>query len=229
MARKSKDSELKETWQQAVAEGDDGMRALVERVVQQVLEAEMASFLAADSYERTSERRGYRNGYKPRLLKTRVGELELLVPKDRDGQFQTELFERYQRSEKALVLAIVQMYIDGVSTRKVRDITEALCGLEIGKSQVSALSLKLDDEIRKWRERPIEKAYPYLMIDARYEKAARRRGDQSRRADRSRHQRRRAARSARRMGCGFRKRSELGRGVQRVEPARVARRALSGV
>lgn len=173
MARKSKDSELKETWQQAVAEGDDGMRALVERVVQQVLEAEMASFLAADSYERTSERRGYRNGYKPRLLKTRVGELELLVPKDRDGQFQTELFERYQRSEKALVLAIVQMYIDGVSTRKVRDITEALCGLEIGKSQVSALSLKLDDEIRKWRERPIEKAYPYLMIDARYEKVRR--------------------------------------------------------
>jgi putative transposase len=173
MARKSKDSELREVWQGAAAAGDDGMRALVQRVVQQVLEAEMASFLQAESYERTGERRGYRNGYKARLLKTRVGELELLVPKDRDGQFQTELFERYQRSEKALVLAVVQMYIEGVSTRKVRDITEALCGLEIGKSQVSALAMKLDEEIRQWRERPIEKPYPYLMIDARYEKVRR--------------------------------------------------------
>jgi putative transposase len=173
MARKSKDSELREAWQEASTVGDDGMRALVERVVQQVLEAEMSSFLQADSYERTGERRGYRNGYKPRLLKTRVGELELLVPKDRDGQFQTELFERYQRSEKALVLAIMQMYVEGVSTRKVRDITEALCGLEISKSQVSALTMKLDEEIRQWRERSIEKMYPYLMIDARYEKVRR--------------------------------------------------------
>ncbi len=173
MARKSKDSELRAVWQEAAASGDDGMRALVERVVQQVLEAEMASFLGAESYERTSERRGHRNGYKPRLLKTRVGELELLVPKDRDGQFQTELFERYQRSEKALLLAIMQMYVEGVSTRKVRDITEALCGLEIGKSQVSSLAMKLDEEIRQWRERPLEKSYPYLMIDARYEKVRR--------------------------------------------------------
>ena len=173
MARKSNDSELRETWQEAMASGDDGMRALVQRVVQQVLEAEMTSFLQADSYERTGERRGYRNGFKPRLLKTRVGELELMVPKDRDGQFQTELFERYQRSEKALVLAIMQMYVEGVSTRKVRDITEALCGLEVGKSQVSTLAMKLDEEIRQWRERSIEKVYPYLMIDARYEKVRR--------------------------------------------------------
>lgn len=82
---------------------------MVERVVQQVLEAEIGQFLRAAPYERTGERRGYRNGYKPRLLKTRVGTIELLVPKDREGQFQTELFERYQRSEKALLLAIVQM------------------------------------------------------------------------------------------------------------------------
>ncbi len=112
MARKSNDSELRKVWQAAAADGDDGLRALVQRVVQQVLEAEMTSFLGADNYERTSERRGYRNGYKPRLLKTRVGELALLVPKDRDGQFQTELFERYQRSEKALVLAIMQIYLN---------------------------------------------------------------------------------------------------------------------
>jgi putative transposase len=173
MARKSNDSELREAWQGAAAAGDDGMRRMVERVVQQVLEAEMSSFLGADSYERTGERRGYRNGYKPRTLKTRVGELELMVPKDRDGQFQTELFERYQRSEKALVLAVTQMYVEGVSTRKVRDITEVLCGLEISKSQVSALAQKLDAEVEQWRERPIEKAFPYLMIDARYEKVRR--------------------------------------------------------
>jgi len=146
---------------------------MVERVIQQVLEAEMTSFLAADSYERSGERRRYRNGYKPRTLKTRVGELELMVPKDRDGEFQTELFERYQRSEKALVLAITQLYVEGVSTRKVRDITEALCGLEISKSQVSALAQKLDGEVEQWRERPIEKVFPYLMIDARYEKVRR--------------------------------------------------------
>lgn len=173
MARKSNDSELREVWQGAVAAGDDGMRRMVERVVQQVLEAEMTAFVGADSYERTGERRGYRNGYKPRTLKTRVGELELMVPKDRDGQFHTELFERYQRSEKALVLAITQMYVEGVSTRKVRDITEALCGLEISKSQVSALAQKLDGEVEQWRERPLEKSYPYVMIDARYEKVRR--------------------------------------------------------
>jgi len=85
------------------------MRRLVERVVQEVLETEITRFLEAEPYERSRERRGCRNGYKPRLLKTRVGTVELLVPKDREGQFQTELFARYQRSEKALLLAILQM------------------------------------------------------------------------------------------------------------------------
>ena len=101
--------------------GEDFLRELVERTVQQVLEAEMTSFLGAGTYERNGERRGWRNGYKPRTLKTRVGELELMVPKDRDGEFQTELFERYQRSEKALVLAMLEMYVGGVSTQGERD------------------------------------------------------------------------------------------------------------
>ena len=96
-----------------------------------------------------------------------------MVPKDRDGVFQTELFERYQRSEKALVLALLQMYVEGVSTRKVSAITEALCGLEVSKSQVSALSQKLDAEVAEWRQRPLTEAYPYLVIDARYEKVRR--------------------------------------------------------
>jgi transposase-like protein len=172
MARKGEGIGIVEGWQGGWG-GEDFLRGLVERVVQQVLEAEMTSFLGAGTYERNGERRGWRNGYKPRTLKTRVGGLELMVPKDRDGEFQTEMFERYQRSEKALVLAMLQMYVEGVSTRKVSAITEALCGLEVSKSQVSALTAKLDAEIAEWRMRPLTQAYPYLVVDARYEKVRR--------------------------------------------------------
>jgi len=95
--------------------------------------------------------------------------MELMVPKDREGRFQTELFDRYQRSEKALTLAIIEMYVQGVSTRKVKKITEELCGLEISRSQVSRLTKGLDEEIAIWRNRPLNKEYPYLVVDARYE------------------------------------------------------------
>jgi putative transposase len=174
VTRKRQDTDVLAIWQEAGEAGDDGLRRLVQSVVQQVLEAEMTAYIGAEPYERNGTRRGYRNGYKPRTLKTRVGELELMVPKDRDGQFQTELFERYQRSEKALVLSIMQMYVEGVSTRKVREITEALCGLEISKSQVSALTAKLDEEVAQWRARPLgEREYRYLIADARYEKVRR--------------------------------------------------------
>jgi transposase-like protein len=172
MARKGEGIGIVEGWQGGWG-GEDFLRGLVERVVQQVLEAEMTSFLGAGTYERNGERRGWRNGYKPRTLKSRVGGRELMVPKDRDGEFQTEMFERYQRSEKALVLAMLQMYVEGVSTRKVSAITEALCGLEVSKSQVSALTAKLDAEIAEWRMRPLTQAYPYLVVDARYEKVRR--------------------------------------------------------
>ena len=148
MAHQAKHADVFSVWQPPAQEGDDGMPLLVERVVQEVLEAETTHFLQAEPYERTRERRGYRNGYKPRLLKTHVGTIELLVPKDREGHFQTELFERYQRSEKALLLAIMEMYLEGVSTRKVRAITEELCGLEISKSQISARSQQLDEEVQ---------------------------------------------------------------------------------
>jgi len=170
MARQAQDTKVLDVWQEASEEGGDGIRVLLETVVQRVLDEELTAFLGAESHERTEERRGYRNGYKPRQLKTRVGTLELLVPKDREGRFRTELFERYQRSEKALLLAVVEMYVQGVSTRKVRTITEALCGLEIGRTQVSELAKGLDAEVEAWRTRPIEKAYPYLIADARYEK-----------------------------------------------------------
>jgi len=103
-------------------------------------------------------------------LNTRVGTLDLQVPQDREGRFRTEVFERYQRSEKALMLAVAQMYVSGVSTRKVKKITEVLCGLEISRSQVSQLAKQLDEEIAAWRGRPLEKEYPYLVVDAHFEK-----------------------------------------------------------
>ena len=173
MARQGQDTKFGDLWQEGSWEGDDGMRRLLETVVQRVLDEELTWFLGAESHERTEDRRGYRNGYKPRQLKTRVGTLELLVPKDREGRFRTELFERYQRSEKALMLTVAEMYVQGVSTRKVKAVTEALCGLEISRTQVSELAKGLDAEVSAWRSRPLSKAYPYLVVDARYEKVRR--------------------------------------------------------
>ena len=170
MARRDDGKGLLALWQEAIGEGEDPLRGLVEQVLEWVLEEELTQFLRAEPNERTAERRGYRNGHRPRRLVTRVGRLELLVPRDREGRFRTELFERYQRSEKALVLALMEMYVQGVSTRKVKKITEELCGLEVSRSQVSALAKGLDEEIAVWRSRPIREAYPYLMVDALFEK-----------------------------------------------------------
>jgi len=155
--------------QETLLSSDDAIRQMLQRMIQEVLKAEMQSFLQAESYERTDKRKGYRNGYKPRTLFTRVGVLKLMVPKDREGQFQTELFDRYQRSEKALMLSIAEMYIQGVATRKVKKITETLCGLDISKSQVSELTKRLDADVESWRNRRLDRQYPYLVVDARYE------------------------------------------------------------
>src|SRR5919202_2254938 len=147
------------------------LKEIVERVLQELLEAEMTEHVGAAPYERTDERRGHRNGYKPRTLRTRVGTLNLLVPQDREGTFSTQLFARYQRNEKALVLALMEMYVEGVSTRKVREVTEELCGIAFSKSTVSRLASELDSGLEEWRKRPLEaEAYPYLFVDARYEK-----------------------------------------------------------
>ena len=146
------------------------LRDLVERTVQALLDEEMTAHLGAGRYERSGERRGYRNGTKPRTLTTRVGTLDLLVPQDRDGTFSTELFSRYQRSEQTLVASLLEMYVHGVSTRKVAAITETLCGTRVSKSQVSALTSRLDSDLAAWRERPLTApSYPYVWVDARYE------------------------------------------------------------
>jgi putative transposase len=147
------------------------LKEIVERVLQGLLEAEMTEHIGAAPYERTEDRKGQRNGYKPRTLRTRVGTLKLAVPQDREGAFSTRLFARYQRNEKALVLALMQMYVEGVSTRKVKEITEELCGTSFSKSLVSQLASSLDSELEAWRNRRLEaEAYPYLYVDARYEK-----------------------------------------------------------
>ena len=153
-----------------LGEQEDYLKPLVKGLVQEILEAEMTEALAAGKSERTSRRLGYRSGYYPRTLVTRVGKLELQVPQDRQGRFSTEIFERYQRSEKALVSTLAEMYIQGVSTRKVKAITEELCGHAFSASTVSRINKSLDAQLRQFAERQLEEPYPYLILDARYEK-----------------------------------------------------------
>ena len=160
-----------ESAQGVMLDEPDFLREIVERVLQKMLEAEMTEHIGAAPYERNAARKGQRNGHKPRALRTRVGTLNLAVPQDREGTFSTRLFARYQRNEKALCLALMEMYVEGVSTRKVKEITEELCGTSFSKSLVSSLASGLDAEIEAWRNRRLEaKAYPYLFVDARYEK-----------------------------------------------------------
>jgi putative transposase len=149
---------------------DGGFREVLQTVVQEVLEAEMTEAIGAEKGERTAGRLSYRSGYYERKLVTRVGVLELRVPQDRAGRFSTELFERYQRSEKALVSALVEMYVQGVSTRKVKAITEELCGHAFSASTVSEATARLDESLQAFFERRLNEPYPYLILDARYEK-----------------------------------------------------------
>ena len=149
---------------------DDAMKHLLQKLLQEVLEAEMETALQASKSERTGGRLGYRSGHYPRTLVTRVGKLELKVPQDRQGRFSTELFERYQRSEKALVAALMQMYVQGVSTRRVKTITEELCGHEFSASAISELNVKMDEELKRFMHRRRDEAYPYIILDARYER-----------------------------------------------------------
>src|SRR5512143_3626783 len=155
---------------EALLQDRDFLLPLLQDVVQQVLEAEMEEAVGAGKSERTPTREGYRSGYYSRTLVTRVGKLELRVPQDRHGRFRTEVFERYQRSEKALVAALAEMYVQGVSTRKVKAITEELCGHEFSASTISRINEGLDEELAKFAARKLEEDYPYVVLDARYEK-----------------------------------------------------------
>ncbi len=149
---------------------NDGLKDILREVVQEVLEQEMTEAIGAGKSERSPGRLGYRSGYYERSLITRVGKLELRVPQDRQGHFWTQVFERYQRSEKALVLALAEMYVQGVSTRKVKAVTEKLCGHSFSASAISSMSKTLDESLEKFAKRRLEEPYSYLVLDARYEK-----------------------------------------------------------
>ena len=151
--------------------GQDGLAKLVEAVLNQILEAQVAEMLGAKRHERSEERDGYRNGYRSRTLYTRVGPVTLQVPQTRDGNFSTEIFRRYQRSEQAFVVALMEMVVQGVSTRKVSAITEELCGASFSKSTVSALCSELDARVRVFNERRLDSAYPFVLVDALYIKS----------------------------------------------------------
>src|SRR5687767_8268785 len=153
-----------------MAQDRDLLKALVKEALDQLLQAEMTEFLGAAPGARSSTRAGYRAGYYERGLITRVGKIELRVPRDRSGEFSTALFERFQRSEKALVSALVEMYVQGVSTRKVKAITEELCGHSFAASTISEINVRLDQGLAQFAGRRLDEACPYLIVDARYER-----------------------------------------------------------
>ena len=152
---------------------DEAFSKLLEVILNQVLQHQASEQLGANSYERSDDRRDYRNGTRSRTLTTRIGTITLDVPRFRSGEFSTSLFSRYQRSEQAFVLSLIEMVINGISTRKVKAVTEELCGTSISKSTVSSLCKKLDPEILKFRNRPLEAHYPFLIVDAIYTKVRR--------------------------------------------------------
>lgn len=151
-------------------EGVDYFGAALRLLLNEAMKIERTQVLGAAPYERTAERRGYANGFKPKTIDTRLGHLRLEVPQVRGGvDFYPSALERGVRSERALKLAIAEMYVQGVSTRKVTRILEQMCGLEITSTQVSRAATLLDEQLEQWRTRPLSEV-PYLILDARYEK-----------------------------------------------------------
>jgi putative transposase len=158
---------LNEQTLQRLFTSDSQLAHLLEAILNQVLQAQVSEQLQAQRYERTDERLGYRNGYKSRQLTTRVGTLTLCVPQVREGGFSPELFARYQRSEQALILTLMEMVVNGVSTRKVAHITEELCGREFSKSTISELCQGLDPLVEAWNGRDLSaKRFPFVLVDA---------------------------------------------------------------
>lgn len=165
------DGNAAEGSRQAFLLGDgDSLQQVVRRYLQELLEAEMSEYVGAGRYKRTGERCSYRSGHRPRTLETRLGKVELAVPTERSGGYRTQLFERYQRSEQAFLLTLQEMYLQGVSTRRVRQITEQLCETNVSASTVSRMVRRLDESLEAWRNRRLVERYPYLVVDARYER-----------------------------------------------------------
>jgi transposase-like protein len=154
--------------EQVQEQGLDGLPELIRIVINAAMQAERSEHLQAAPYQHSEERRGYANGFKPKTMRTRVGEITFAVPQVREGGFYPQALEKGLRSERALTLALAEMYVQGVSTRKVNAITEQLCGVSITSSAVSQAAGQLDAELAKWRERALGE-YPFLFLDAYYE------------------------------------------------------------
>lgn len=153
-------------------QGFEGLTEAVGLLINQAMLLERTKHLQAEAYERTVARQGYANGFKAKTVKSRLGKLELQVPQVRDSSFYPSVLERGLRSERALKLAVAEMYVQGVATRKVKAITEELCGFEISSTDVSRAAKLLDEGLEIWRKRSLE-SYDYLFLDARYEKVRR--------------------------------------------------------
>ena len=162
----------RELLKELIEEGSDAFRGVLEKLLNTAMQMEREEFLGARRWERSEQRRDHANGYKAKTLSTRVGQLQIRIPQVRHLDFYPRSLERGCRSEKALKLAIAEMYVMGVSTRKVTEITEQLCGTEISASQVSRISKLLDDELEQFRNRPLG-SYPVVYLDAHYEKVRR--------------------------------------------------------
>jgi putative transposase len=156
--------------QSVLMEQPDFLVPVVPAAVEAILEVAMAECLQAGKHERNDPRLGYRSGYYRRRLITRVGTRVLGVPQDRAGHFSTQVFEQYQRREQALVAALAQLYVPGVSTRRVAAIREELCGHEFSASSLSAITARLDAPLEEFSRRPLSEAFPYVILDARSER-----------------------------------------------------------
>jgi len=169
MTRQTQSTELDAIVQLLAEHGFEGMAQAVEILFDEAMKLQRSEALRAGPYQRTSERRGHANGFKPKTVNSRLGKLELQVPQTRGVEFYPTVLERGERSERALKLAVAEMYVQGVSTRKVAAITAELCGLEVNSTQVSRAAALLDEELQAWRSRPLGE-FSYLILDARYEK-----------------------------------------------------------
>lgn len=169
MTHQLQSNELDQVLQLLCDSGFDGMAQAIEILLNEAMKLERAEVLGAGPYERSDARRGYANGFKDKTVNSRLGKLHLKVPQTRDVEFYPSALERGERSERALKLAVAEMYIQGVSTRKVQEVTQVLCGLDVTSMQVSRAMQLLDEELESWRNRALGQT-PYLILDARYEK-----------------------------------------------------------
>lgn len=159
---------LEEILEEVIENGTESILPIMQTLLNFAMQEERSQFLRAEPYERSSDRKGYANGYKDKTLDTRMGSMTVKIPQVRGLSFYPRSLEKGCRSERALKLAIAEMYVNGVSTRKVTKITEALCGLDISSGQVSRLSKIMDEDLDAFRNRPLG-SYEYIYLDARYE------------------------------------------------------------